>query len=428
MSNELKSAGEIDIQSVELISAYGRSLDIRNQILSFNIFENIFNPFITGTILIKDSNDLINFFPITGEETLNIKLATPGYTDKGTFIDNRFHVYKVSGREKVADRAIIYELNFISVESIMDLNIKISKAFNDNVKNIADKILNDSSFNSDKTRIHIEPTINSHTYVSNFWSPIQNLNYLAEKAVNVNGSPSFLFFENRNGLNFISLESLYKNKVSQTFREDNYSRKINPDGSSVRNIEKEYQSIIDITTPSISDYINRIRSGAFSSVLIAHDLTTKHYSLIPFDFLDEYDKTTRLNSHSSTSKKVVHQPSAAIKTMNKSTSLFSGGNDISGSKYFQKRKSLLALAESCKVNITVLGRTDYTVGQKVFLELNKKMAIDHSDVDVKDYVFSGNYIISAIKHIINRELHTIDMELIKDSGMIDLNTIKTVLA
>ena len=425
MSAELRSAGEVDIQLVEVIAASGKSLDIRNQILSVNIYESIFSPFITGSILVKDSLELINFFPLTGEETLNIRIATPGYTDVGTYINNRFFIYKITDREDLAERSVVYTLHFISVEALMDLNLKISKRYDDTISNIANRVLNEFSFTSDKNRIHVEPTQNKLTYISNFWSPVQNLNYLAERAVNINGSPTFLFFENRNGLNFCSLESLYNNNIVQTFYGNNYTRQVNPDGSSVRNIEYEYKAIVSIVVPTIFDYVERLRSGALSSTLITHDLTNKRYSYSTFDFLDDYDKETRLNKFPIISKKAPHFSTAAIKTLNRSTALFAGGNDITGARYFQRRKSLLALADSCKVNITVLGRTDYTVGQKVYIDLSKNMVIDKTDTDVKDHMFSGNYIISSIKHIIDRDMHNIEMECIKDSLDLDLNNIKS---
>jgi hypothetical protein len=109
--------------------------------------------------------------------------------------------------------------------------------------------------------------------------------------------------------------------------------------------------------------------------------------------------------------------------MHKATSIFSGGNDITNSRYFQRRKSLLALAESCKINITVLGRTDYTAGQKIYFESTKFMPIDKTDVDTMDHVFSGDYILSSLHHKINRESHQIDLELIKDSLDLDLNKV-----
>ena len=307
----------------------------------------------------------------------------------------------------------------------MDLNLKISKRYDDTISNIANRVLNEFSFTSDKNRIHVEPTLNKLTYISNFWSPVQNLNYLAERAVNLKGSPTFLFFENRNGLNFCSLESLYNNNIVQTFYGNNYTRQVNPDGTSVRNIEYEYKAIVSIVIPTIFDYVERLRSGALSSTLITHDLTNKRYSYSSFDFLDDYDKETRLNKFPIVSKKAPHFSTAAIKTLNRSTALFAGGNDITGARYFQRRKSLLALADSCKVNITVLGRTDYTVGQKVYIDLSKNMVIDKEDTDVKDHMFSGNYIISSIKHIIDRDMHNIEMECIKDSLDLDLNNIKS---
>ena len=80
-------------------------------------------------------------------------------------------------------------------------------------------------------------------------------------------------------------------------------------------------------------------------------------------------------------------------------------------------------AMATRVEILVPGRTDYTVGQKVFLNLNKFNPIQSSDSskDVQDKMFSGNYVISAINHSIDRDAHQCKMELIKDSFIVDLN-------
>ena len=99
-----------------------------------------------------------------------------------------------------------------------------------------------------------------------------------------------------------------------------------------------------------------------------------------------------------------------------------GNHDITNSKDFQRRRSLLQLAESCKIEITVLGRTDYTVGQKVKLKLYKNAPVEKKDTekDTIDDMFSGFYIISSIRHNIGTSLHECTMELIKDSFDIDL--------
>lgn len=419
---ELKSAGEIDIQKLQIVSSKGIAIDVRHMVLSLNIFEDIFSPFITGSIVIKDALDLVNHFPLVGDETLNIILATPGFTKKGSFIDNVFRIYKLADREMAGDRVVSYTLHFISVEAILDLNIKISRSYNNNIGKLAEKVLEEYSLKPDSNRFQIEPTKNALSYVSNFWSPIKNLNYLADHAVTMNGSPTFLFFENRNGLNFISLESLYNTKEVREFLQDDYSRDIKMDGS-IRNIELDYSRILNISIPFSFDYIRNIQNGTYSSTLITHDITTKNYSVHPFDMLTDYTKDKRLNKYPLITKTLKHTPVSAMATIHKANAVMTGNNDVSNSKYFQRRRSLLQLAESCKIEITVLGRTDYTVGQKIKLSLNQNKPIEKTDTekDYKDKMFSGYYIISSIRHNIGTSLHECTFELIKDSFDIDLN-------
>ena len=69
-STELQYAGDISIEYIEIISSKHNSLNIRNQVVSINIYEDIFSPFITGTIVVKDALDLVNFFPLVGDETV----------------------------------------------------------------------------------------------------------------------------------------------------------------------------------------------------------------------------------------------------------------------------------------------------------------------------------------------------------------------
>jgi hypothetical protein len=70
-----------------------------------------------------------------------------------------------------------------------------------------------------------------------------------------------------------------------------------------------------------------------------------------------------------------------------------------------------------KVTVVVSGRTDYTVGQKVLLEMTEAEVLDTTDTleSEEDMLFSGYYLIGSIKHTVNREKHTCTMELIKDS-------------
>jgi hypothetical protein len=81
---------------------------------------------------------------------------------------------------------------------------------------------------------------------------------------------------------------------------------------------------------------------------------------------------------------------------------FNGFGDVTNAKTFQERASLMKMAEANKLNITVPGRTDYTVGQKVGVVLNKIEPMSKNDKDTTDKMFSGYYIVAAINHYIDK--------------------------
>jgi len=102
--------------------------------------------------------------------------------------------------------------------------------------------------------------------------------------------------------------------------------------------------------------------------------------------------------------------------------LFTDYEDVSSVPMRLKRISRLKAAESFTIKIVVAGRTDYTVGQKVFLKSYKTEPIKKDDPEDKiiDKVISGNYLIASINHVMDRQKHECHMNLIKDSLMVNL--------
>ena len=421
-SEVIRFAGDVSIDKIEIISSNGFGQDVTNQVIAIEIYEDIFSPFISGVLALKDSLDLANLFPFVGEEFVNIKIHTPSFEGKDKIISDQFYIFKMSNRTKKGDRNLIYELHFISREAIVDLNKKVSKCYQGKCSDIAQSIITDKTngLETIKTPI-IEETPNGVKYISNFWSPVKALNYTAENAVNRNGNASYLFFENKYGLNFVSLETLYQADPSQYFTYDAYMREFTGDGRSFRNVEKEYQRIIDINIPTVFDYIDRAKSGMYASKMINYDLTTKKYVVKNFDMLNEFNNQKHLNEFAGASNNAIRRSNSMIFALPKYYGNFNNFGDVTNARSIQRRMSLIQQAEISKIEIVVPGRTDYTVGKKIYLNLNKFNPTDKEDQDTADNMFSGNYIISAINHFVNREKHECHMELIKDSFIVDLN-------
>jgi hypothetical protein len=419
-SQQLRFAGDVSINKVQVITPKGFFQDITAQVLTVQFYEDIFSPFITGSIIVKESLDLINLFPFVGEEYLELDITTPALKDSA--IKGKYYIYKLTDRELLGDRAVIYQLHFISVEAVADLNKKVSRVFGNKVSELVTPFIKDNIIGLEsKKNVQIEPTLSNVKYISNYWSPIKNIMYLCEQAVNMNKTPNYVFFENRDGFYFISLETLYQNTMYQEFTYDKYTRDKLPGGGDIRNVNEDYKRISDISIPVGYDYMDRIRSGMLSSKQISYDVTKKTYSVKNYNMFQRFDQQKHLNKYPINSDKAVFRSNSTLINFPKDYGNFNGFGDVTNAKTFQERASLMKMAEANKLNITVPGRTDYTVGQKVGVVLNKIEPLSKNDRDTTDKMFSGYYIIAAINHHIDKAKHECHMELIKESSQLDMN-------
>jgi hypothetical protein len=417
-SEVLASAGDVLLEEATLISMVsGRSMDVTNQIIGVHIFEDLFSPFISGNLILKESIDILNNLPLMGQEYLQLKIRTPTMEDKDA-IQGLFYVYNITDRAFVAERNVVYKLNFISYFALTDSNTKLSKPFEGKVSDIAKTIL--TNWVGEASIGQIETTRNATKYVSNYWPPVKNLNYITNQAINTNSSPSYLFYQDRLGFNFKSLSSLYAADTPYpAFNFNMKGREISPSGDSARNIQRDYSRMTSIDFPRGFDTLSKLGRGTYASTLHTHDLVTKQYKEKKFNYQDDFDKKGHLNKFPITAKSTgfIFGPASAILVDEIHFGVYNGYGDISNSDIMQERLSILNMADAMKVTVVVPGRTDYTVGQKVWLEIVEPEPLDDKDTveAEQDKLFSGYYLIGAINHNINREKHECTMELIKDS-------------
>ena len=420
-SKTLRFAGDVSIDKIQIITSSGFYQDITGQVITMQFYEDLFSPFISGTIYIKESLDFVNLFPFVGEEFVDMEITTPSSDKPG--IKGRYYIYKLSNRELIGDRSVVYELHFISVEALIDMNKKVSKVYVGNVSDLVKGFLTDKTNGlQTKKDVFVDPTIKNAKFISNYWSPVKCINYLTDFAVNKNNTPDYVFFENRDGFYFISMETLYKNGEYQEFVYDKYTRDMQKSrGASTRNINEDYKRIMNLSIPTGFDYIDRIRSGAFSSKVVTWDITRKIYNSKMYTMFDRFGKQEHLNKYALASNRAIFKSNSALINLPRQSQVFGGFGDPSNYKTLQERLSLMKLTEGNKIQITVPGRTDYTVGQKVKVRLNKIEPVSDKDTDTEDKMFSGFYIIAAVNHYINREMHECHMELIKDSLILNLD-------
>ena len=79
---KLNRAGDVSLNEVAIVSSNGVLLNITPQVVSIELFENLFESFISGKIVIKDSQALQTFFPLVGNEFLRLSFVTPSLSDE----------------------------------------------------------------------------------------------------------------------------------------------------------------------------------------------------------------------------------------------------------------------------------------------------------------------------------------------------------
>lgn len=421
-SQLLRFAGDYSLNRVQIVTQKGFYQDITNQVVAIQYFEDIFSPFVTGKIIVKESLDLINLFPFIGEEYLEIDINTPSFDDK-TAIKGKYYIYKLTDRELLGDRAVAYELHFISAEAIVDKNKKISRSFGDKVSGLIKQFVSDETFGlQSKKNVYVEETINKIKYTSNYWSPTKNIAHLTEVAVNMNKTPNYVFFENRDGFYFVSLESLYDNTyIAQDFVYDKYVRDAVPNSTDAKNVQEDYRRILDISIPLGFDYLDRLENGMLGSRQISYDATTKQYSTKVYSMFDRFKEQKHLNPNPINSDSAVFKANSTVITYPKMFGTYVGFGDNTSANSNQQRLSTMKMAEANFLNITVKGKCEYTVGQKVNVQLNRIEPMQKAEGDIDDKIFSGKYLIGAVNHYFDREKHECHMQLIKESSMMNMN-------
>ena len=232
--------GDFELQKLIITSPHKKGyVDLKAAWSDFNIYENLFQNYLTADIQIVDGVGLMESLPIIGEETIHIQVKTKGIVKQrppetnhpGPFegsqnegrLSLKFRVVKIHNITKLNDQMLTYTLNLVSEEAILNLKKKVRKSALDPAKNfepstiskLVERLYRQFFEGSDRIgkikKLFIEPTKNNTDLIIPNQTPFKAFNFLASRAVakaqHAVGS-SFVFYETIRGFFFISLETL----------------------------------------------------------------------------------------------------------------------------------------------------------------------------------------------------------------------------
>ena len=458
MSREgIQYAGEVEFQEVMLTSPDGNTvrLDLNNDITitEINVFEDLFRHAITGNIVITDTKEFINKFPIVGQERLTIKIKTPSVDFKKEdlfegeifeFLERRFVVNKVQSRDGIASGAQVYELKFISEHALVNSTKKISKSYVNVKSNIGDMVedLLTNDLGIPKHKVFVEPTLGSRSILMQNINPHTFIQNLTKEAISKeDGSPNYVYYENKNGVFFRTIQHMYKQKSRGQFHFGDKGTDEEYVGGDVDSgkVIQSYRRILGMSLANGHDLLLNAHAGMMGGNVIEHNfyhkkLETKKYNYLDDKYYKKYDRIEGSISQRMYTADALGDASADdIENTNTSVIPISKSNDVDMSYELKKipnkrfdailerQSRFLEITEGIKIKMDTHGYTGIAVGDVITVNVNT-IGGDDEDGNVVGF-YSGDYLVKELRHSFSPPIktHVMTMVVVKD-GLAESNS------
>ena len=439
--------GDYILEGPMLVGGSGKMFNFDMLVLELNIYQDIDTPYMSGSILISEASGLFETMPFLGLELLLFKLRTPGSDNSIDFSVYHAMVYNVGARTPSGNRQQTYVLNFTTLEAFKNTRTKISKSFKGNISQMIAEIMSDDTMLGTPKKINIDPTQAIRKYIAPTVRPFQVIQYLKEEAINENGEPHYVFYENPDGFHFRSLDSLL-GELRELSTEAVQEFKLQPP-QGTQAFADTMQSIQEIKITDATDSYSNGRAGMFNSTLYQHDILNKNVSKYVFDYETAFKSQNATNQDTNGfgplvsdikvdgKKKIWEFPDSRIFLHpSASSNLHNEGTSTTPEYDYSHNNAELWMQESISrelereyftVKIAVFGDTDVKVGDIINLVIpsNKPLAAEQGS-DALDPILSGRYLITSLHHKVNVQdgNHAMFITAMKDSLVYQIATQK----
>jgi|TARA_B100001094_G_scaffold330248_1_gene395007 hypothetical protein len=477
-TNEMYAADkprEYVLDKLEIKMLSGKKYDIREMVIDFAYHESIESSFLRCEFSILDTLDFNRL--LQGGETVTIKAVTATAFSKEP-LEVDLMIYKIGAISK-SERGQLYVLHCVSPEMYSDESNKVFKGFGpgdgamdgDCIPRLICENYLKKDGNKNKIKEANFENHSKYTFIACSWKPSDAIAFISDKVTRLtkskgeNKQGGFLFWENRNGFNFRSIDSIAQGQATQTsIYEYTYAIK------SLSGVDARY-AIETITYPDKANHLTNMRMGTYKTSAIGVQISAAADSYAPdsgnkeetedeggteveggtvdtvtankgsglssapggtvskpriLTFNDIFGKADTvekarpyeipeffdLKKSQPTRMKIRALP--ALKNQTSTSNTNNGTNPnidtMAVAQYAAARYNLL---KSVKLDITVPGNSALTAGAliKVVIPASR----NDGETVMSDTRFSGLYVIAGLTHVYRRAGFTTKLYLVRDS-------------
>ena len=416
-------------QSVTIASLDGtKRIDITNSILGIDYYEDILSPCITMTIDLMNTYSIFNGLPIRGGESVAMEIETVF----GNFRldgEKAMFVTKLSGLDAQRTNES-FTLHLTSKEALQNETVRCCTKYNNanintHVEDILKKVLQTSKIGQ------IEKTSNTYSFIGNNKKPFHILTWLGPKSISAysksgnsgkeaKGTSGFLFYENIDGFNFRSIDSLVSNtqiQNSSSDKENIFKYTFDGIGAIQANDLSNNFKILNYNYEKNIDLMKSLRVGMYVNKTYFYDMYNQELKIYKYSLKEELKNATKLGANESIAAseqfgnsitRIMTRASDHGTLDTKGTFAESGRDSADMSKSFSRYNLLFTQA----LNINIPCNVKLKAGDIIYAQFPQMESAQTGEVDKEQ---SGNYLIKELRHHFSPNEMLTSLRLVRDS-------------
>jgi hypothetical protein len=296
---------------------------------------------------------------------------------------------------------------------------------------VKDLLIEELGVPSDKVVKNVEGTKGSRSLIVQNANPLAFITRLTKEAISEeNDSSEYVFFANKNGVHFKTLQSLFEKEPRGLFHngDKGFDEKYTDEQDSGK-ITQHFRRILDFELVQGHDLLLGNHGGMIGGKVFEHNLYRKKLETKTFNYFDDesYKGGERINEERVYNR--IALDASDDELVNSNISVISNSKDkFEKDMFFELKKDanqrnktilrrqskFLELQKGISIKMEVTGYTALTAGDMVFINL-QSIGGDDSDPPINKF-YSGPYLVKTLRHKFSypTRQHTMGITAVKD--------------
>ena len=415
------TAGEYELNDIQIVGQLLPRVSVRNLMIELNIYEDIHSPFMSGSLIMRDTMNHRANMSMTGQEEIEFNLRTNEDCEEIDFKTIRGRIYKIDNIVATTNTEQTYELHFISIDAMRNSQTRVKSAF----RGSSDQIVKNILRNTLKTKkpYFAEESSKFMHITGNNRHPFEFIRMCANRSVSrKHNTAGYLFYENHRGYNFVSKnELLFDGNEPREVVESFFTAYQRPRVDA----PVEMRTLLSFIVTSGQDTIRDTSNGLLNNTHYVFNRTGKSFTknVSSYETYQQSKNADGFGLYTKTPEKDTQtlfdfsDGTVSLSSFDKYLHMIDADDTHDYTNNGDKDPDRIRETASYfkRVKITMHGNSNLAAGDVIRLDLPRHEPITNSQDEVYDVFDSGRYIIESVNHRVDPQGYVTTCDCIKSS-------------